>query len=139
MRRQTLPQSQVILRFIELLKQRTSATIKPMKLPGLEDAVIDPAKITNYLLSAAHPNGRHKAQYFARFGFSANTWQQLAEALIRHAQEHEVAKQDVSPFGIRYVIDGAIMSPDGRNPPIRAVWFMEKGAAIPYFVTAYPP
>lgn len=109
-----------------------------MKLPGLDGAVIDPKKITGYLLAETHPNGRHKARYFTGLGFSVSSWEQLAEALIRHANEHEVVKQETSPFGIRYVIEGNIQSPDARNPTIRAVWFMETNATIPYFVTAYP-
>lgn len=109
-----------------------------MKLPGLDGAVIASQKITGYLLSATHPNGRHKARYFASFGFSASAWERLAEALLRHANEHEVTQQEASPFGMRYVIDGSMLSPDGRSPVIRAVWFMEKDTAIPRFVTAYP-
>lgn len=111
---------------------------KQMKLPGAKNAVVTPDKTTKYLLSATHASGRHKARFFAAFGFSADLAEQLASALIRHANEHEVTKIETSPFGTRYVIDGQIMSPDGRNPIIRSVWFVETNEIIPNFVTAYP-
>ena len=91
-----------------------------------------------YLLSEAHPNGRHKARFFTRVGFSLNNWQQLSRALVKHAEEHEVAGVEPSPFGLRYIIEGNIASPDMRNPRIRSVWFIETESVIPYFVTAYP-
>ena len=109
-----------------------------MKLPGAKQASVRPGKVTEYLLSASHPNGRHKAHFFRAFGFSVDAWQVLEHALLQHAKEHYVFKADPSPFGVRYVIDGKLCSPDGRNPKVRTVWFIESGETIPYFVTAYP-
>ena len=74
-----------------------------MKLPGLENAVVPQAKITNYLLSFTHPDGCSKARFFTQFGFSAQAWEVMAQALLRHAADHEVAKTEDSPFGMRYV------------------------------------
>ncbi len=109
-----------------------------MKLPNHTLAVITEQKITGYLLSFSHRDGRGKAVFFTRFGFSAHTWSVLARALRQHAADHEVAKVESSPFGTRYIIEGALLAPDGRTPVIRAVWFIEAGEQIPHFVTAYP-
>jgi hypothetical protein len=109
-----------------------------MKLPNAERAVVPQQKITGYLLSISHRDGRSKAAFFLRFGFSANVWQGLAEALRQHAIDHEIRGVEDSLFGTRYVIEGAIVTPDKRNPVIRSVWFMEIGEEIPRFVTAYP-
>ena len=109
-----------------------------MKLPYYESVVVKPEKITAYLLSEAHPSGRHKARFFMRVGFSLSNWQKLSRALVKHAEEHEVAGVEPSPFGLRYIIEGNIASPDMRNPRIRSVWFIETESVIPYFVTAYP-
>jgi hypothetical protein len=109
-----------------------------MKLPSVEQAAVKREKVTDYLLSASHPNGRHKARFFAAFGFSAAAWEVLANALLHHAVEHDVTKVESSPFGARYVVDGKLFSPDGRNPMVRTVWFVESGDTTPYFVTAYP-
>lgn len=72
------------------------------------------------------------------FGFSAAAWQQLENALVKHAEEHEVTSVEPSLFGTRYVIEGKIVSPDTRDPLIRVVWFIETNGKIPYFITAYP-
>lgn len=109
-----------------------------MNLPNANKATVARAKVLNYLLAEAHPQGRHKAAFFIRFGFSRDAWQTLASALVRHAGEHQVGRVEDSRFGRRYIIDGAVSAPDGRRPMIRAVWFVETDEDTPKFVTAYP-
>ncbi|MGE0132790.1 MAG: DUF6883 domain-containing protein [Blastocatellales bacterium] len=109
-----------------------------MKLPSLENAQIPQAKITDYLLSFTHRDGRHKAAYFTRFGFSADNWEIMAAALLQHAAENDVARVEDSPFGKRYVIEGELNMPDGRKPDVRVVWFIAQSDFAPYLVTAYP-
>ena len=119
------------------MSETNRAILCEMKLPYYESSQIKPEKITAYLLSESHPSGRHKAKFFTSFGFAPNNWQQLSQALPKHAQQHNVASVESSPFGVRYVVEGNIQSPDKRNPFIRAVWFIEKNSTMPYFVTAY--
>ena len=109
-----------------------------MKLPNLEHAIVPEAKVTGCLLSHTHREGRHKAEFFVRFGFRAARWQELAVALLNHAREYDVVREESSPFGIRYLIEGALTAPDGRQPSVRTVWFIYTGEDIPRFVTAYP-
>lgn len=109
-----------------------------MKLPNCERAQVPTAKLTNYLLSASHPRGRHKATFFARFGFTPTSWQLLYEALLAHAQEHEVSEIEDSPYGRRYNIDGRLHTPDGRDPRVRVVWFVEEGSEVPRLATVLP-
>lgn len=109
-----------------------------MRLPNYALAVVPQRKITGYLFSFTHRDGRGKAEFFTQFGFSADSWQELAAALLQHAANHEVAKMEDSPFGTRYIVEGTISAPDGRTPVIRSVWFIETGEEIPQFVTAYP-
>jgi hypothetical protein len=109
-----------------------------MKLPNADKLTIARAKVLDYLLAQTHPHGRHKAAFFIRFGFSRERWQILASALVRHAGAHEVGRVEDSRFGSRYIVEGAIEAPDGRNPKVRTVWFLESGADTPRFVTAYP-
>jgi len=53
-----------------------------MTLPNADRAVIDPAKIRDYLLAAAHPVGRFKARFFVSLatlqinesGFKTTFW-----------------------------------------------------------------
>jgi len=89
-------------------------------------------------LSFTHRDGRHKAAFFTRFGFSADNWEIMAAALLHHASENEVVRIEASPFGARYVVEGELRTPDGRNPEVRVVWFIAQNDFAPYLVTAYP-
>jgi len=109
-----------------------------MKLPNCARAFVPREKVTAYLLSSTHRLGRSKAAFFTGFGFTAADWRAVAEALLRHAADHEVAQTGETPFGIRYVVDGIMAAPDGRTPNVRTVWFIETGEDTPRFVTAYP-
>jgi len=109
-----------------------------MKLPNHENARVRRGKIVDYLLSRVHKDGRGKAGFFQSFGFEPEHWSILSEALKRHAGEHEVVKSETSPFGMRYIIDGALDAPDGRKPEVRSVWFIETGDNVPHLATAYP-
>lgn len=109
-----------------------------MKLPDAETAEVPEAKIVRYLLSLTHPEGRGKALFFYAFGFAVEKWERLADALREHARENDVAKVETTPFGTRYVVEGAMTAPDGRTPNVRVVWFVDSGETVPRFVTAYP-
>ncbi len=109
-----------------------------MRLPKAGRAVVPEAKITHYLLSFSHRAGRGKAGFFTRFGFSLDAWETLAKALRQHAATHEVTNAEDTAFGTRYTIEGDLVSPDGRNPLVRTVWFVGEGEDAPRFVTAYP-
>lgn len=77
-----------------------------MKLPRLEVAAVPPEKIAGYLLAFSHQTGRAKADFFSRFGFTAEAWEVLARALLSHAAAHEVARLEAFPLGTRYAIKG---------------------------------
>jgi len=70
-----------------------------MRVPNYEQAVVSERKIVAYLLSVTHRDGRSKAAFFMRFGFTADSWEILANALRRHAADHEVAEVEETPFG----------------------------------------
>lgn len=110
-----------------------------MKLPHLENAYVPEAKIVKYLLNLEHKQGgKDKAVFFMRFGFTIEAWEILAQALLAHATAHEVASTSEKPDVTNYAIEGALDTPDDRQPLIRSVWALEKGSESPRFVTAYP-
>jgi hypothetical protein len=39
---------------------------------------------------------------------------------------------------MKYVIEGMMESPDGRNPHVRSIWIVEYDTDYPRLVTAYP-
>ena len=52
-----------------------------MKLPGRGRAVVDPAKLRDYMLSDAHPVGRFKAAFFRSLGYDRADWERLESDL----------------------------------------------------------
>lgn len=95
-------------------------------------------KITHHLLSTTHRDGQHKAEFFRSFGFRSDAWEALAEALLKHAREHEVTETVSTPFGQNHVVEGVLPASDGRAPRVRAVWFIANYADIATLATAYP-
>ena len=109
-----------------------------MKLPNAHLANIPKIKIDEYLFSPTHPDGKSKHGFFIRFGFHTNEGEKLIDALKQHALEYDVVRQEQTLFGMRYIIEGIIDSPDGRNPKVRVIWFIGQGEDLPRLVTAYP-
>jgi hypothetical protein len=50
------------------------------RVPNADQAIIDPRKITDYLLSQTHPDGAPKAAFFESFGFTLIDWPMLGDA-----------------------------------------------------------
>jgi hypothetical protein len=109
-----------------------------MKLPFADEAEVPRAKIVRYLLNPEHRAGKGKARCFASHGFTVEDWQKLAGAFRQHARDHEITKEETTPLGIRFVVEGDMAMPHGAVAGVRAVWFIEQGEQVPRFVTAYP-
>jgi hypothetical protein len=108
------------------------------KLPNAEKIIIKREKILDYLLNTEHHFGSSKANFFGKFGFCSEKWEELASALRIHGQTHEVQKAHETEHGVRFVVEGRLNTPDGRNPHVRTVWQLDKGAVAPKLITAYP-
>jgi hypothetical protein len=104
-------------------------------LPNAAAARVDRAKIVDYLLDPARSRG--KAAFFRRFGFSPEHWTVMRDALVRHGSTGELSSTMVTPFGVRFSIDGLLATPDGRAPLVRTVWIAETDGA-PRLITAHP-
>jgi hypothetical protein len=109
-----------------------------MMLPEGDRAQVDRAKITDYLLSLSHPDGRGKAAFFMLFGFRIEQWEVLAEALRLLGCSNPVTGVVASAHGTRYTVDGPLRSPDGRAPMVRTIWIAESDIPGPRLITAYP-
>lgn len=109
-----------------------------MKLPFSDRLEISQTKVVQYLLSSTHRAGRGKAKFFSAVGFEDSSWEMLAQALKQHAKNNLVLQTEETPFGTRYVIEGPLLAPNGRELQIRTVWFIDTGGGPPRFVTAYP-
>lgn len=109
-----------------------------MDSPNWEDAVVPFEKLTEYLLSETHRDGKAKARFFHLFGYERANAHILLADLLRIARTYPVSEINTTRHGEKYLIDGAIQTPIGRLIRLRTVWIVESGLPAPRFVTAYP-
>lgn len=107
-----------------------------MILPNVGSAVVEEAKVRDYLLNAAHPGNLGKAALFQAFGFQAAKWEEMRDALRKHPAANEVVRTTRNPHGIKYEVSCDLETPDGRNPCLTTVWIIE-ARHRPRLVTAY--
>lgn len=112
----------------------------PMKLPHCKNAIIKREKLTKYLLSLTHTEGKSKAKFFRGLGFSEANPTEFEQALLKIGQSNKVTKIDKmnSRYVIKYVIDGSLISPSGKSVKVRTVWGIRFGEGIPKLISAYP-
>ncbi|MCA0425959.1 MAG: hypothetical protein LCH37_00850 [Bacteroidetes bacterium] len=109
-----------------------------MKLPNNNRSFVADNKITDYLLSDIHLIGKHKADFFKRFGFDIADIDTFKGSLIQHSTDRDIVKTKYLDLGIKYELKCEIKTPDERNPCIVTVWIVENGKQEPKLVTAYP-
>ena len=108
-----------------------------MKIPNGERAIVDAAKVRDYLLSPAHRVGSAKARFFAQLGFDQRNWTVLQDELRPFAKQ-EAQLGGATRFGQKYVVTGTMQGPSGRVVPVVVVWIVLTGEDVPRFVRVYP-
>lgn len=109
-----------------------------MKLPDCEQAYIPAPKLDDYLLADNHPTGRLKAKFFKGLGFSKVNRKELEQQLLHIAHASPVVSVAASPYGEKFIIDGALRTSQGTSAAVRTIWIIDSGESRPRFVTAYP-
>ena len=109
-----------------------------MKLPHAEKAVIDIAKLRDYLLSSSHPVGRFKAAFFQSLGYTVTRRGDLEAAFRELAAAGEAELDEATEHGQKYRVAGLISGPEGRTACVVTVWIVLHGQEEPRFVTAFP-
>lgn len=109
-----------------------------MKLPNAEHAIVDEAKVRDYLLSSEHPVGRFKARVFRAAGYEQRDWRRLRDDLLALARTMEGTPTTEDRFGQRFLGRGELSAPTGRPLPIIMVWLIPSPSAAPRLITAYP-
>ena len=75
-----------------------------MHLPNADRAVVDDAKVRDYLLSPSHPVGRFKSVFFSALGYSQTEWQVLRDALRELGASGTAEPGQPSPFGQKFEV-----------------------------------
>jgi hypothetical protein len=108
-----------------------------MQLPSAAAAEVEESKVRGYLLNSGHPQNGGKAAYFGAFGFVAEDWIAMRDALVEHALVNQIAGTSQSRHGTKHLVRCTIVTPDARNPCITTVWIID-GNRPPRLVTSYP-
>jgi hypothetical protein len=109
-----------------------------VRLPNVENAVVEDIKLSGYLLAFDHPEGAGKADFFHRSGFTVTNLSAFAHALIRHASANDVCDVVQTVHGTKYVVEGPFACPSRKDAAIRSIWIIDKGGERPRLVSAYP-
>jgi hypothetical protein len=108
-----------------------------MKLPNVEHAVIDIAKLRTYSLNHLHEAGQHKARVFqAALSISIDDAEWLREMLLIAVADSEAVVGAPSPFGTKYVVDVLIVRGE-RSAIVRTAWIIEHGIDFPRLTSCY--
>lgn len=107
------------------------------KFPNAGSAHVDPIKLTGYLLSLTHPQGKSKATWFRMLGFDEANVGELSLELRRMPVDGTVTEIVENSFGTKYVVEGMLIGPHGAGM-VRSVWIINDHSSIPRLITAYP-
>jgi uncharacterized protein len=107
-------------------------------LPHSDQAIIDPEKLRDYVLSPDHEHGRHKARVFASaLGIDREGWDYLRSQIATRVAEAEVSEVRTGRYGLRYSVPMLIEGLNGQTHEVITGWIIEEEGAPPRLTTAY--
>ena len=108
-----------------------------MKLPNADKAFVNIAKLRDYSLDVAHPEGKHKARVFAAaIGLTRNDANWLREQLLQIARTGDCISGKKTNHGQRYILDFTLAH-RGKSARLRSVWNVRPNENFPRLVTCY--
>jgi hypothetical protein len=108
-----------------------------VRLPRADAVEIDIRKVRDYLLSAKHPVGRHKARFFAALGFTEASVTEFTAEIRRIAATENVVSVEDTGVGRKYTVGGELKGRVG-TAAIDTVWIEERGKSFIRLVTVLP-
>jgi len=109
-----------------------------MRLPSADQAIVDPEKVQNYLLSRSHPVGIEKARVLESLGYRRPRWRRLQYDLFMAAQQDNAEEAEATAYGRKYRIRAILRGPHGGSMAFTTIWIILFNEGFPRFVTAYP-
>lgn len=108
-----------------------------MRLPNVENAVIDIRKLTGYVLDVNDARGRHKARVFsAALGFTVENAEELKIALLDGLPDGKCIIGEQDFYGQRYTVDCKIKTKVGEAL-VRTGWMIRRDEDFPRFTTCF--
>ena len=107
-------------------------------LPNLENATIDPRKLSGYALNPEHPVGGNKAKVFeSTLGYNKSNADDLMKQVYSKLSESESVIGKLDQYGQRYTVDMNITSPNGNSKIVRTGWIIKPESTVPELSTIY--
>ena len=112
-----------------------------MKLPNVEKAVIDIAKIRDYCLNPDHAEGKHKARVFsAKLGISSNDAEELRQQILERVLSADAIERNPISYGRRFTVDVQIVWAQKfvlSSAVVRTGWIIKNDEDFPRLTTCY--
>jgi hypothetical protein len=105
-----------------------------VKLP--DNVVIPEDKLVSYLLLPRQESD--KSQFLGIAGYTLAAWEVLARDLHNLARTHEISDMAISPYGIKWEVQGALVGPNGQVLRVITVWITLEASGETRFVTLFP-
>jgi hypothetical protein len=109
-----------------------------MKIPNSDRAIIEPSKLTEYLLNTEHKRGSAKAKLLIYFGYSPENWQQLESDIRKFHLDVDVNVVKETAYGMRYEVSANLLTPINRQLLVKTVWQVDTGTDFPRLITLVP-
>ncbi|NMG60074.1 hypothetical protein E1H12_16520 [Geitlerinema sp. P-1104] len=99
-----------------------------------EDSIINPAKLTQYLLVQLSKND--KSNFLAQAGYTLENWQQLEQDLRTQVLSQHAEPIEITPYGKKYRIRATLRGQNGIELKILTIWMVNNNQTR--FVTLVP-
>ena len=107
-------------------------------IPNVEEAFINPDKLTKYALNPNHPVGANKARVFeSALGYNLSNSDDLMKQVFEKLPMCDAVPGTVDVYGARYTVDIPITGPNGNTANVRTGWIIKAGSSIPELTTLY--
>ncbi len=107
-------------------------------LPHADHAIVDKAKICDYLLSVVHPVGRLKARAFISLGYTVENWTRLHDDLLTHGRTGTALRIENNSYGMKVVISAILAGSNGTSQPFKTTWLIPPFSVQPRLITEFP-
>ena len=95
-------------------------------LPSVDNAVINPNKLTGYALNPEHPVGRNKARVFeSALGYNQSNADDLMKQIYDKLPSSKAVLGKLDQYGQRYTVDIPIIGSNGNTVNVRTGWIIK--------------
>ncbi len=107
-------------------------------IPNVENATINPKKLTEYALNPNHPVGGNKAKVFeSALGYNQSNADDLIRQIYEKLPNSEAVLGQLDEYGQRYTVVIPITGSNGNTVNVRTGWIIKTGSDIPELTTLF--